>query len=114
LIHKKQGSLSWQEGQVHLLKSLQDGLLTTLSNPKAIVYFVSVSSQFLRPDQNWQWGVYLVAIMISITLIWFSLVAFFIGHNQVRQKFLKNQFLFTGLMGIVLLLFCVSNLSHLI
>jgi threonine/homoserine/homoserine lactone efflux protein len=86
-------------------KSFLDGFVTTLGNPKAIVYFISISSQFMKPGQTHLDLFLLIFVMISITLIWFSTVALIIGNQRVLPLFMKFRFYIDGIMGVVLVLF---------
>jgi threonine/homoserine/homoserine lactone efflux protein len=94
-------------------KSFFDGFLTTLGNPKAVVYFISISSQFMRSDQTNLDLFLLIFSMIAITLVWFSLVATIIGNKKVRPQFLKYRFYIDGIMGVVLSLFGIYFLLRL-
>lgn len=93
-------------------KSFMDGFITTLGNPKAIVYFISISSQVMRPGQTYFDLAILFFLLIFISFLWFAMVAFIIGNKKVRPHFLKYRYYLDGLMGIVLVLFGVYFLMH--
>lgn len=93
-------------------KSFMDGFITTLGNPKAIVYFISISSQVMRPGQTY-WDLALVFFaMIFISFAWFTTVAAVIGNKNVRPAFMKNRHYIDGIMGLVLVLYGVYFLMH--
>lgn len=67
------------------------GMTTNLLNPKPGVFYMSLLPQFLPGGPaNAAWGVLLVAIHLSIGLIWLPLVA--ITAARARQVFLRERF----------------------
>ena len=54
------------DGQAYRL-----GIITNLSNPKAIIFFGAVFAQFLTPDMGAGWTVALALILIGTGLAWF-------------------------------------------
>lgn len=88
-------------------KSFMDGFITTLGNPKAIVYFISISSQVMRPDQTHLDLAVIILTLVMITGLWFSTVASVIGNKNVRPHFMKYRYYIDGLMGLVLVLYGV-------
>ncbi|MES2769498.1 MAG: LysE family translocator [Bdellovibrionota bacterium] len=93
-------------------KSFMDGFVTTLGNPKAIVYFISISSQVMRPGQTYTDLTVLILTLVFITGVWFSVVAFVIGNKKVRPQFMKYRYYIDGLMGLVLVLYGVYFLMN--
>ncbi|OFR40992.1 LysE family translocator [Corynebacterium sp. HMSC077D03] len=51
------------------------GLLTNLSNPKALVFFGAVFAQFIRPDMGLEWTVFIAIILTVVSVVWFSTFA---------------------------------------
>lgn len=51
------------------------GLLTNLSNPKALVFFGAVFAQFIRPDMGLEWTVFIAIILTMVSVVWFSTFA---------------------------------------
>lgn len=93
-------------------KSFFDGFITTLGNPKAIIYFISISSQFMRPGQTYLDLTLLITVLIFITAAWFSTVALIVGNKKIRPQFMKFRFYIDGIMGLVLILFGVYFLMQ--
>ena len=63
------------------------GLLTNLSNPKAVIYFGSIFSLFLSNPQFSQHHSLLLIIISIETLIWFTLVAFIFSLPAFRTTY---------------------------
>ena len=51
------------------------GLLTNLSNPKALVFFGAVFAQFIRPDMGLEWTVFIAILLTVVSVAWFSTFA---------------------------------------
>ncbi|HEU4670829.1 MAG TPA: LysE family transporter [Dyella sp.] len=86
-------------------RSLRAGLLTNLSNPKALVYFGSVFSVLVGPAASaatrWTIG----ALVVGETLAWFALVALCFGLPAVRRGYLRMARAIDAVAGAVFVLF---------
>ena len=51
------------------------GVVTNLSNPKALVFFGAVFAQFIHPDMSTTWTVVVAVILLVMSLVWFSTFA---------------------------------------
>ena len=47
-------------------------MVTTLSNPKALVFFGAVFAQFIRLDMSPTWTVAVAVILVAMSVTWFS------------------------------------------
>ena len=50
-------------------------MVTTLSNPKALVFFGAVFAQFIRLDMSPTWTVAVAVILVAMSVTWFSTFA---------------------------------------
>ncbi|OON38568.1 threonine export protein RhtC [Izhakiella australiensis] len=68
-------------------RSFLKGLLTNLSNPKAVIYFGSVFSLFVGNDvgASARWGLF--ALIGCETFAWFTLVALIFALPKMRQGY---------------------------
>ncbi|WP_034918655.1 threonine export protein RhtC [Erwinia sp. 9145] len=75
------------------------GLLTNLSNPKAVVYFGSVFSLFVGDDVSAgaRWGLFL--LIVVETFIWFSLVVSLFALPKMRQGYQRLAKWIDGVAG---------------
>lgn len=87
------------------------GFMTQLANPKVVVFFGSVFVAMLPASPPTWMVVALVAIVACNEVVWYSLVALFIGSVRVRTRYLRakrwiDRFtaLFLGGLGLRLLL----------
>ena len=75
------------------------GLLTNLSNPKAVIYFGSVFSLFVSNDVGSaeRWGLF---VMIALeTLAWFTVVASLFALPQMRRGYQRLAKWIDGVAG---------------
>lgn len=47
------------------------GLLTNLSNPKAVLFFGAVFAQFITPGMGWEWTLLILVTLVVIGFGWF-------------------------------------------
>jgi threonine/homoserine/homoserine lactone efflux protein len=89
-------------------KALLTGIFTNLLNPKVIIFFLALFSQFLTPamptSMRWLYG--LSAVMVEF--LWFSLVAILFTHARWRYGFKTYAFWLERLSGLILLLLSLN------
>jgi threonine efflux protein len=97
-------------------RSLRSGLLTNLSNPKAIVYFGSVFSLLVdaHDGAGMRWGIW--CLVVGETLAWFALVAACFGLPPVRRAYLRLARWIDAVAGAAFMLFglrlLLGNRTH--
>lgn len=95
-------------GSQHLILK---GFMTQLSNPKVVVFFGSVFVAMLPADPS-PWMVAALVVIVTLNeVVWYSLVALFIGQAGVRARYLRAKTwidrgtsVFLGGLGLRLLL----------
>ncbi|MFZ1871795.1 MAG: threonine export protein RhtC [Chania sp.] len=82
-------------------RSFIRGLLTNLSNPKAVVYFGSVFSLFVGEDvgAGARWGLFM--LITGETFIWFSLVAVVFALPAMRRGYQRLAKWIDGVAGVL-------------
>lgn len=99
---KKETAKPAEEVSVELARggrSFLKGLLTNLSNPKAIIYFGSVFSLFVSNDVGSaeRWGLF---VMIALeTFAWFTVVASLFALPQMRRGYQRLAKWIDGVAG---------------
>lgn len=63
------------------------GLLTNLSNPKAVVYFGSIFSTFVTPNVDLVSRGLLFVLMAAESFLWFAFVALVFGSGPMREGY---------------------------
>ena len=79
------------------------GFLTNVLNPKATLFFLSLFTLVISPETPLPIMGIMSAIMITNTILWFSLVAIFLSQNQIRSIFERFQNVFNKSLGVVLI-----------
>lgn len=82
-----------------LWQSYRRGLLTNLLNPKALVFFTAVLSQFITPDMSIGMKFLYGVISTLVELLWFSGVGIVLSRPKVRAAFLKIVHWVDGVFG---------------
>lgn len=84
-------------------RAMRDGLLVALGNPKLIVFFVALLSQFVSADLSNAGRWLIVATAAIVDGVWYVLVALALSHSHVLPALQRNTVWIHRLTGIVLL-----------
>jgi len=71
------------------IRPVRDGILISLLNPKIILFFLALFSQFARPDAGWHEVAIITLTAGFIDAGWYIVVALFISHPPVF-KFIRR------------------------
>ncbi|MCD8915346.1 LysE family translocator [Staphylococcus simulans] len=96
---------------ISLFKSFRQGFMSTILNPKAILFYISVLPQFVTKDEGSLKIIFLSALFISIVFIWFFLCSFLFTHIKklFNQPLFKS--IFDYVVGVILIGLAVSILK---
>ena len=77
------------------------GITASLVNPKIILFFTSIFSQFIKPEMIFIEKIYLAFLASLIDITWYILVSVFIQHSL--SKYIKNNIsIFMKIIGLIL------------
>ncbi len=104
-------SLHVKQKEFLFFRSLQEGFLSNVLNPKAIVFYMAFLPQFINPNEGALWqSLFLAGIHFIISNIWQGVVVLmiistnrFIMQPKIRQKLFMMSGLVMGFLGIRLL-----------
>ena len=89
------------------------GLTVSLTNPKILIFFTSVFSQFIKPEMIFTEKIYIAFLASLIDVTWYILVSVFIQHSL--SKFIKkNISIFIKLIGLILALTTIILIKNLL
>ena len=83
------------------------GFFCNLTNPKAIIFFVSILPIFILKCHTFLCGLIIVLIVFWVSTIWFGIVSFLVGSNRVREMLLKYTHKLELLFALILAAFAV-------
>jgi RhtB (resistance to homoserine/threonine) family protein len=86
-----------------LARSFRKGLLVGLTNPKAVVYFSSIFTLFLKPGSPLWLDVAGVAIVALDTSVWYGFMGVLFSRDRVRHLFERLQHWVERVAGAVML-----------
>ncbi|HAF72809.1 MAG TPA: threonine transporter [Corynebacterium variabile] len=72
--------------QMTTVQSWRLGLVTNLSNPKALVFFGAVFAGFVPPDTSWAMRTVVLVMMMVIGVAWFVLVAVAVSVPALSKR----------------------------
>ncbi len=95
---------------ITLLQAARQGFLISFLNPKAVIFFVALFSQFVHPGANLAHQSIMVITPIVVDALWFSLVALTISQPRIFSSLEKQFGLLNKVTGVILILIAVKIL----
>ena len=86
------------------------GLSTTMSNPKAAIYYASALSSAAPPSAGWLLLTLMLVAVLVVATVWFSLVVSLLTRPGPAAAFRRFKAWFESLFGVLLLAFGVRQL----
>lgn len=83
------------------------GVMTNLTNPKVMVFFVALFSVVIAQHAPVGMRLFLGAWIAASTAAWFSFVAFTVGHAAIRGRLVKHAHRIDRAMGAILILLAI-------
>lgn len=80
----------------------RDGFLIALVNPKIIIFFTALFSQFVRPESATGEKVVLTVIAGGIDMLWYILVVLLLSRSASMVGFYRKSWLIDKVFGVVL------------
>lgn len=90
--------------------AFRTGLITSVLNAKAAIYFVSVMSQWNHRDLTLSQAFTVAVILILITGGWFTSLAHLMGRQRFRATLERHQVKIEGVMGVILTSYAIRVL----
>lgn len=95
------------------LTAARDGLAISLFNPKILLFFLALFSQFVAEAQT-VWGKATIVITpLVIDGLWYTIVAFLISHARVLPKLQSKAIWIDRISGVVLVLLAIRVFTKL-
>jgi len=97
------GRLSAVQQPYQAVRSLREGLLSNVLNPKTVVFYMAFLPQFINPQHSaWIQSLFLAGCHFVIAMIWQSFLALLV--NQAKNRLFQPTVgrIFDGLTGTIL------------
>ncbi len=85
------------------IQYFRTGLICNLTNPKAFMFIISLSTYVAEHGNPFIDGVFIILGSTFATIFWFTLVSFIFGRARVRNIFYSKQKIINVIFGIILL-----------
>lgn len=90
------------------------GFVTNIANPKALIFFTALLSQFIPSDTAWVTSAAIIVVMTVTGILWFVAVAVASSSRAFRAWFGKAAPWFDIVAGVVFVLVALTMLIELI
>ncbi|MCL1058513.1 lysine transporter LysE [Shewanella sp. Choline-02u-19] len=95
------------------LTAARDGLAISLFNPKIMLFFLALFSQFVMVADNMTAKGLIVLTPLIVDGLWYTLIALVLSHSAVLPKLREKAALIDKLSGVVLILLAIRVLASL-
>jgi threonine/homoserine/homoserine lactone efflux protein len=101
------------EKPTSLLTAARDGLGISLFNPKILLFFLALFSQFVLAASTVSGQVIIVATPLIVDGLWYTIIAMILSHSAVLPKLRAKAVIIDKISGIVLILLAINVLLRL-
>ena len=112
-ILKKNNEKQIETSQIHS-SSFAQGFIIAIINPKILIWFTAIYSQFIDINATFLNKTILVLTPSIIDTVWYSLVAILVTGYGLKEILNKNKFVIQKIIGILLILIAFSLIYSLI
>lgn len=98
-------------GTTGILGAARDGLMISLLNPKLMVFFLALFSQFVSPDMPWTASLVMVLTATLIDGSWYCLVALLLSRKGYLDRLKKHALSIDRITGTILLVLALRVLT---
>tara|TARA_B100000315_G_scaffold238109_1_gene255555 strand:+ start:244 stop:858 length:615 start_codon:yes stop_codon:yes gene_type:complete len=112
-IFKKDNENQIEAYQIHS-NSFAQGFIIAIINPKILIWFTAIYSQFIDINASLINKTILVLTPSIIDAIWYSLVAILVTGYGLKEILNKRKFIFQKIIGVLLILIAFSLIYSLI
>lgn len=90
---------------IHFFKQ---GLFTNLLNPKTAAFMTSLFAATIPPNASFELGLLCVALICSISGVWYATVAALLSRNEIKRAYRKHKPAIEKLAGAVFIFFGIK------
>jgi threonine/homoserine/homoserine lactone efflux protein len=97
-----------------LITAARDGLGISLFNPKILLFFLALFSQFVLAASSFSGQLIIVATPLIVDGLWYTLIAMILSHSALLPKLRAKSALIDKISGVVLIALAVKVIATLI
>ncbi len=71
---------------VNVGQAMRDGFMMSLLNPKLMIFFLALFSQFVTPHMTWRASLVMVLTALVVDALWYCLVAIVLSRGRLIEK----------------------------
>ncbi|MDG1164499.1 MAG: LysE family translocator [Porticoccaceae bacterium] len=92
----------------------RDGFLIALINPKILIFFTALFSQFVRVESaNWE-KLALTAMAGGIDALWYMLVVLLVSHSRAMVRFQRKSWVIDKVFSLILFVISITFISQIL
>ena len=110
-IFKKQSEEKYNDDQNQLNSFLQ-GFMIAIINPKILIWFTAIYSQFISIEANIIFNLILILTASIIDALWYIIVSIVITGYGVKNFLIKKKIIIQKISGSILLIIAISLLYN--
>ena len=95
--------VKYNNSKINLLQYFRMGFICNLTNPKAFMFIVALSTYIAENGNPYFDGTIILLGSTIATCGWFTCVSLMFSHIRIRQMFYKKQRLINSVFGCILL-----------
>lgn len=97
-----------------LLQAARDGLAISLFNPKILLFFLALFSQFVLAAESLTGQTLIVLTPLVVDGLWYTIIAVVLSHGPILSRLRDKAALIDKLSGVVLILLALRVIIDII
>ena len=114
IFQKKTNEEKKEENKQNQINSFLQGFVIAVVNPKILIWFTAIYSQFISIDASLTFNIILISTASIIDAIWYIMISIIITGYGIKNFLIDKKQLIQKLTGIILLMISLSLLFNII
>ena len=114
IFQKPSDSLIDENKNQNQINSFFQGFLIAIINPKILIWFTAIYSQFISIEANIIFNIILISTASIIDAIWYIIISIIITGYGVKNFLIDKKYLIQKITGFILLIISLSLLFNII
>ena len=114
IFQKKTNEEKKEKNKQNQINSFLQGFVIAVVNPKILIWFTAIYSQFISIDASLTFNIILISTASIIDAIWYIMISIIITGYGIKNFLIDKKQLIQKLTGIILLMISLSLLFNII